>query len=436
MLNAIYLRYKNINLEQRQFLVQAFLSVLFRILAALSAFLFSIMISRLLGAEQSGLFFLALSLITLLSTLSLCGMDNALLRFIGHAFAQKNNPLINQTFTNAFFLVIPLSILIAIAVYFLAPFLAVYLFNKPEIKPTLSYFSLAIPFICLLLLNGYALQATRKVIASICSMLLGVHALCLISLLALVYLKLNLQINIAVFIYMASSVIVAILGSIFWFKSTDRQLDASRLSMPYFWKSAPSLWLISASGHAMPWVCILIVGSLTSAENVAYFTTALRTSLLISFMLTVINFVTTPRFSAYWNSGQLESLKKLAKFSTRLMIFLSLPILLIAFVWPTQIMMLFGDDFSPAAMPFIILCIGQSVNLMTGSVVFLLMMCGHEKEMRNITFWVGSLTIALVILLTSQWGIIGAAIAVSIGTMTQNLLAICKVKSRLGFWPI
>lgn len=448
MLKSLYARYKTRTAEQKQLLSHTLLATVFKVLSAGMAFLLNIVAARLLGTEQSGLFFLGWSLTILLGMLCLLGMDNALLRFIGKLDSQTNNPLINQIFTRAYMLALPTSLVVAMMVYFFTPFLAIYVFEKPELENILRYFAFSIPFVSMFLLNGYAFQARRKIIASLCSMQLGICALMIAGLYGLFWFNffLNahydihpphiLQANNAALLFLVSTFIVAIFGLTLWLKPKNRRFDTHKPDLPELWRSAPNFWLISAAGQGIPWICVVIVGLFVSSENVAFFSAALRTSLLISFMLTVVNFVVAPRFSAYWEANRLSELKKLAQYSCRFMLIVSSPVLLIVFIWPSQIMSLFGDAFSQAAMVLLILCIGQTVNLLTGSVGFLLSMCGHEREMRNLTVFSGLITLFLVVTFTLLWGIIGAAIAISFGTITQNLIAIYNVKSKLGFWPV
>ena len=77
--------------------------------------------------------------------------------------------------------------------------------------------------------------------------------------------------------------------------------------------------------------------------------------------------------------------------------------------------------------------VGQVINVITGSVGYLLNMTGHEKDMRNVVLFSGPLAIVLAFSLTSHFGLMGAAYATAISVATQNLLAVWMVKKRLGF---
>ena len=94
---------------------------------------------------------------------------------------------------------------------------------------------------------------------------------------------------------------------------------------------------------------------------------------------------------------------------------------------------LFGQEYTQAAHLLQLLIIGQFVNVITGSVGFLLNMTGHEKDMRNVVFFSGPLALGLGLFLTPIYGTTGAAVATAFALASQNLLAVFMVKKRLGF---
>jgi O-antigen/teichoic acid export membrane protein len=102
-------------------------------------------------------------------------------------------------------------------------------------------------------------------------------------------------------------------------------------------------------------------------------------------------------------------------------------------IFPSFLMRLFGAEFAEGAALLQILAVGQFINAITGSVGFLLIMSGHERDMRNVTLISGFSAMFLAWFLTAQFGIIGAATGTAIAVATQNLLAVYFVKKRLGF---
>ena len=154
--------------------------------------------------------------------------------------------------------------------------------------------------------------------------------------------------------------------------------------------------------------------------------------MLMIFVLTAINTVVAPKFAHFHKSQNYEQLASVAYYSARLLSVVSLPILIIMFVFPKEILALFGEEFDNAAIYLQILAVGQFVNAITGSVGYLLSMSGNEKDLRNSSIVSGLIVITLSLILVPLYGGLGAAISVAIAIAMQNLLAVHWVKKRLG----
>ena len=181
----------------------------------------------------------------------------------------------------------------------------------------------------------------------------------------------------------------------------------------------------------MQWSGILIAGAMLPAEDVALLTAAQRTAMLTSFVLMVVNMVVAPRYARLWKEGNIERIQYLAKWSTRGMIAMVLPVIAVMMIWPEKVMGLFGEGFEEAAIPLMILAVGQFVNVATGSVGYLLNMSGHEKEYKIITTMAAIVTLLLVLSLTFYFGMLGSAIATSFGVVLQNLLSLFFVRNKI-----
>lgn len=185
----------------------------------------------------------------------------------------------------------------------------------------------------------------------------------------------------------------------------------------------------------MQWSGILIAGAMLPAEDVALLTAAQRTAMLTSFVLMVVNMVVAPRYARLWKEGNIERIQYLAKWSTRGMIAMVLPVVAVMWIWPEKVMGLFGEGFEEAAVLLMILAVGQFVNVATGSVGYLLNMSGYERDFNRVTILSGPMTIALVVTLTSYYGVVGSAVATALGVAVQNIFAAYRVRQRLGFIP-
>jgi O-antigen/teichoic acid export membrane protein len=203
-----------------------------------------------------------------------------------------------------------------------------------------------------------------------------------------------------------------------------------------FTKSSRSLYVANIMGLLVQWSGIILVGAFVKEEDVALFSVAQRISMLTSFVLVAVNLVAAPRFSACFSSGRLDELKNTALFCNRIMLIAATPVLLVMLFFPRFFLGLFGDEYQQATLLLQILVIGQFINVVTGSVGYLLNMTGHEKDMRNVVMLSGLLAIILGGVLTPLYGTMGAAVATAIAVASQNLLAVVIVKKRLGFYTI
>ncbi|OEU69195.1 MAG: hypothetical protein BA863_00145 [Desulfovibrio sp. S3730MH75] len=99
-------------------------------------------------------------------------------------------------------------------------------------------------------------------------------------------------------------------------------------------------------------------------------------------------------------------------------------------------MAIFGKQFAAGGLVLSILAVGQFVNVITGSVGFVLMMCGYERLLRNNIALCAFINLALNYLLIPSLGAIGAAIATATTLILQNLIAAGLVWWRLGIMTI
>ena len=79
-----------------------------------------------------------------------------------------------------------------------------------------------------------------------------------------------------------------------------------------------------------------------------------------------------------------------------------------------------------------ILAVGQFINVVTGSVGWILIMCGYERMMRNNIVICAALSVGLNLLLVPRFGVIGAALATAITLSLQMLIAAVMVWHKLG----
>ncbi|MCK8120362.1 oligosaccharide flippase family protein [Pseudoalteromonas sp. 2CM32C] len=411
--------------EHRHTAINAAIALFIRVFGAGMAFVFNLIIARQLGAEQSGYFFLSFAVAMLLSAFARLGFDNTVLRFTG---ANANNgATVNSILSFALKYSLPVASAIAVILYFLSPLIANNVFNKPEMANSLAFIAPAIIGLSAVTIIAMSLQGRHNLIASIPCQNIAHFLLC-----GAAVLSFNTSAADTTALYLSLS--LGVTASFFYWIALKSLNSAGNTVSPHeLWNSARPNWIIVIMNQAVQWCAPIIIGVYLVAEQVAYFSVAQRIAMLTTFILMAVNLVVAPKFAAFKAANNMDGIRKTALFSVRLLVLSALPIVLFMLLLPEFLMGLFGEQFKQGAVILQILVLGQAVNVITGSVGFLLMMSGNERDMRFVTIISGCGVLLSVPLFTSLYGAMGAAVATAFFISLQNLLAVYFVKKRLGF---
>lgn len=178
---------------------------------------------------------------------------------------------------------------------------------------------------------------------------------------------------------------------------------------------------------------IIVLGLHSSEEAVGGLRIAERGAQFVSISLGIINGVYSPYIVNAYKNNDAVRLKQMAKQISRGAFLIAAPISAIFILFGKPIISLaFGEEYVALSYtPMIILIIGQLVNVCFGAVGNFLTMTGHER----LTF--KGQIIALLIncigcmVLVPIYGALGAAIGVSFGLVTWNLILFYFVYNKL-----
>lgn len=397
-------------------------------LGAVSVFFMSFVVARILPVDESGFFFLSLSIINVLAAFGLMGLHQAVLRFIGAHYGENDWKVINAVVRKSLWWASSCLFVLSLGLYFSSHWVAEIIFAKPPLGAVLQAFSPGLFFIGLSMLVAYQLQAIHRTSQSIVILSIATPlgaGLCLL------WFRLDLASLMSV-LYSLCAMATMVIGVALWRKyrqsSEPADFDSDQL-----WASSFPLWIVVLMNQAVLWSGQFVAGAWVPAEHVAYLAVAQRTAMLVSFILIAVNLVVAPRFASLYKQNRLEEIEYLALSATRIMTAFALPVIFFLLLFPDWVMSWFGAAYREGAFLLMILAVAQFVNVITGSVGNLLIMSGHERDMRNAVLVSGLLAMAGALLLTPRFGVTGAAIATALAVASQNLLAVHLVKRRLGF---
>lgn len=409
----------------------ALIALAVRVSGSALAFAFNVAVARLLGAKGTGLYFLALSIVTIGAVIASVGLNNALLRLVASHAAHHEWGKIRAVHSMGIRLITITAGGLSLTGFFLAPWIAHTWFDKPMLAEPLRWMSLSILPISILNLQAQSLKGLKHIRNA---MLLQVVGVPLASLVLIWPLARVASLQGVTWAYLTATILVFLLGSWAW-RHAIHGKDSEEHKFPFenLWKICKPLFVVALTGEAvLPFAPILLLGIWTNASEVGVFAAANRLAALMSFLLTAANNVIAPKFAELYAKKDMAALAKVARHSAAFNTALTLPLFILLVFFGREAMSIFGEEFRGGAVILAILAVGQFINLATGSVGYLLMMSGNEITFRNLTIASALLLVLLLIGMVPVWGGVGAAYASAISVVFLNLAAVYFSKKKIG----
>lgn len=196
---------------------------------------------------------------------------------------------------------------------------------------------------------------------------------------------------------------------------------------------AGTLFLADVLGVLLGNSDTILLGVLSSPEEVGIYQVALRLSGLLLVLLGASNWVLAPWFSRFHALDDRERFQTVVTRSTRAVFMATLVIFAVMVVAGRPLLELFfGEEFQQAYPLLLLLGAGQLVNVASGPVVNLLSMSGGQKAL---AVGVGAAAVANILLcslLIPVYGALGAAISVALVTSGYNLWLVGQVRHLVG----
>jgi O-antigen/teichoic acid export membrane protein len=202
------------------------------------------------------------------------------------------------------------------------------------------------------------------------------------------------------------------------------------------WKSISlQLIIITTGTMILTNIDVLMIGFILDKELSGIYGIATRISVIIAFGLFAINTVIAPKISRLFAENKIKDLKLLLFRTSRFNLFISSLFLLIIILFHNELLNIFGIEYARGGVALTILCIGQFINVATGSVGVLMIMTGLEAIVTKIILFSILLNIILNLILILYLGINGAAIATAITIVFSNIMMLYFAYKATGINP-
>lgn len=399
-------------------------------------YIWVMLLARLFGAQLLGLFFLSRIIIDVTGVISRLGLDNGCLKFVS-LFRGKNDPArVKGTILNAGAVVFFVSLLAAALIYSGADFIAVRIFQKPDIIPALRILALALPFSNLMLISLASMQAMHVLKYKVYTENFALPVLNIVFSLIVYYTGqklIGLTTAFACSVFLSAGLSMYYLNRLFpdlrtcAVKAIYSQQQLFRFSIP--------LLLVAFLNMVMMWTDSLMLGYFRSGEDVGIYNTVVRTAFFINFIIISFTAIFAPRISELYSSKNFDELRSLFKIVTRWIVTLSVPVFIIITVSGKQILSFFGAEFTAGFNALICLAVAHLINASVGSVQYILMMADKERLVMLNTIGVALFNIVLNLILIPGYGLTGAALATGCSIVIINLIMLAQVYFYVNMSP-
>lgn len=393
-----------------------------------------VLLVRLLGKAEYGIYSYILSLVYVLILPAEFGISNLVVRETAQGIAKDKPNTIIGIWRWSIGITLGFS-----AVIILITGAAAYLFGKDYFSRlelvTLLWALLLMPFQALVHLSSAALRGLKRVILGQLPDLLIIPGIFSILFLLFSFLfPQQLSSANAMALRAISTLIAFVVSFVLLIRKVPliiRRAKPIYQSRTWFASALP-LGLSSGLNMVKTRTTILIMGLFVSPGEIGTFQIAVSTAAIAALLLHATNSILAPQFASLNAQGEKKKLQRLVTISSRIIFGFNFGVTLIFVIFGKYLLsFVFGPELVDAYIPLLIILAGQSINSLVGSVAFLLNMTGYEKDVMKVIGMSTLANILITLIITPIWGIIGAAVSTTTSLIIAQFSMYWLVRSRL-----
>ncbi len=401
-----------------------------QVLGAGTSFVLQVLLGRWMGPSGYGTYVVTISWAGLAAVGCCLGLPTMLLRFVAAYRANGDDARLRGVLRMSFALAAVVSLAVAAAGTFV---FAAFLLDGVEVSFAVLVGLWMVPVLSIMRLQQEAIRAFRLMALAYGPSLFWRPVAAIAG--TAIFVGLGHHLNaVAALLIALGGLTLVVAGQSVRFVAFVREEVAS--VRPVFetrmWiRVALPLLLIASFLIILSETDIVMVGALVGSREAGLYAAASKTASLVAFVLIAVNAIAAPMISAQHVNDEHVEMQNLVSRAARWIFFPSLAICLFLAVLSKPVLELFGSEFDAARWELVVLLAGQLVNAAAGSVGFLMILTGHQREAAWVYGWVAVAHIALNIIGILLFGAIGAAIATAFSFAVWNIWLYVLVVKRL-----
>jgi len=365
-------------------------------------------LARSVSQTGFGMFTLAQALSLLLMTVGSLGMGRAIPRQIGYYRAKKDEKRINSIIRSGIRLTAVSAVVLSIAYYLLAYPLAEFVFKDDALMVVFQAFSLHLAANIIIMQIGAVFRGIGDVRPKVYYLDILPRVLAVGAFAVLWWMDAPVE-HFAV-AYAVAFAFSALLAIGFLLSHRPRTTSGVPMNLALLAFSLPLLGQeILQVSNAL--VSVLLLGSMSDTGTVASFTTAQWIAFKLPILYLGMMFIYMPVLSGYFAKGKIERLRRAYSRITKWITTLTLPALMIVFLFPSQVLNLLYGGYSDSWLILVVLAVGHTIRIFIGPAGQTMLAMGKVRVLMYMA-GIGAITnITLNLALIPVHGATGSAVA-------------------------
>lgn len=387
----------------------------------------AILLARILGADQMGLYNLSLSGLNITMGIALFGLDAAIIRFIAVMVGREDEEGIWDVLQIGVGISMVFSALLGTALFALSYVVAEKVFHEPRLAPTLQLASVFVPLMVVNDQLGNALKGFKKFNEAVVAQYVyqPITRLVMIGILALT--NLNAMTAVAAYGLATLSASIAMFYYLNKHFPVKRKVRMSRATIREMVNFSFPVWLSGLLTKFQGNIQSLFIGTMNTIAGVGIFGVASQITAVSGEFSSSINSTSKPVIAELQDRGDVRQMERIYQTANKWVVVVQVPIFMLMVLFPKPILSIFGQGYVDGAAALIILAVADFVNVSTGMGGIIIDMAGYTglKLANSVARLI--LYIVLDYFLIPRWGLVGASMAVLVGEGSVNLLRLAQV---------
>lgn len=367
--------------------------------------------ARALGGHDAGRFFLALSVVHIVSTVARLGLERPLTRHVAAELAVGDGAAAGRAILTGSAAIGIASAAAGVLLFLTAPAIANDPLHQPDMVGVLRLAALIIPLQNLAYALAYVLIGLERGAAG--QMVMNALA----PTLSLTALMLGAADLTRLLITYAAAFGACVLLGLVCIMAERRRLTtragwtAPSTALPSLWHGARPLLVVEVAQASLLSLPVLILGALADPVSVSVFSLASRLSMLVTTVVLSLGALSAPAFARHYRLPDWPALRAAVRHNRRLTLAFCLPLIAVMALGAAPVLALLDVEAARGVPVLLILLCGQLVFCLLPSRDVLLAMAGQGRILRRLSLWQLVCCTVLCFAAIPLWGAIGAALA-------------------------